>query len=643
MSEPKKFFISLDNTLQKGISLVSVSAAIFYFYCGFGGHVTRFQLIAPLVCFSLVVVFLRNTKSRLKVWKRFFDYFLAACSILVCIYLLATESQTYSLDVTLPSGFWLFVSLFFIFLVLEGTRRAVGSIMPALAGIFLIYNYIAQYLGGPLRTAPISVARIVDIQVYTFQGIWGIPISVCASIIVFFLVFAAMLRECGANDVFNDLAASLFGTMRGGPAKMAVVASGFFGMISGTSLANVQTTGVFTIPLMKKTGYSAAMAGAIESAASSGGQIMPPMMGATAFVMAAFLNVPYWTIVKIAILPGVLYFLSILTVVHFEAAKMGLKGLNRSELPSPRKAIVKSWIVVVPMAILIYFLGVVHSSATKSILMTTISLVVISMFDSRSRLSFRKLWRAFDQGMRSMASISLACLSAGIIIGVVFLTNFGIVLSSSLISLSHGNILLLLILAMLASLVLGMGMTTTACYLILAILVAPAMLRVGVPLMAAHLFILYFGTLSSLTPPVCLTAYAAAPLADAPPMKIGWLSLRITILAFIIPYLFCFSPSLLLHGSVADILITTISALIGVVGFGAGLQGYLYRSVNMIQRLLLVLGGIAMIIPGVRSDLLGFVLITIVSFYQALRERRIRERMKNKAVGEYTADCQSDV
>lgn len=509
----------------------------------------------------------------------------------------------------------IYVGIIMVIVVLEATRRAVGGALAGTALVFLLYAYFGPWMPGIFAHKGYSIERLANVMFTSTEGIYGIPIAVSSTYIVLFVLFGAFLSKCGGGKFFIDFAFSLTGRRRGGPAKAAVISSAFMGTMSGAAVANVVTTGTFTIPLMKRTGYKPVVAGAIEAVASTGGQIMPPIMGAAAFIMSELTEIPYITIAKSALIPALLFFFAIYLMVDNQAKKQGLEGLSREELPRIGATLAWGGHLIIPIAVLILMLVKAYSPM-KSVFWGIVLIVVIGMVRKTTRVHPWKLVEALVLGARNAVTIATACAGAGIIVGVISLTGLGLKFSDSLISLSGGNTFLALFFTMAASLILGCGMPTTAAYVVLASLAAPVLIHLGVSVIAAHLFILYFGCISTITPPVALSSYAAAGLAGADPTKVGNMAFKFGIVAYIIPYMIVFAPSLLMQGKPIHIVGGVVTACIGIIAFSAGVQGYLKKSCRLLERFILLIAGLSLLYPGIKTDILGLVLLLSVWGYQ---------------------------
>jgi len=477
-----------------------------------------------------------------------------------------------------------------ILVVLEATRRLMGPIIPAIAVFFLIYALTADYFPGFLQASGHSWSRVGRYVGLFVTGLYGNILKISATTIVSFVLFAQFLFITGAGDWFINIAQALLGHVRGGPAKVAVAASALMGTISGSGMANVATTGVLTIPLMIKTGYRPHFAGAVEAAASNGGQIMPPVMGIAAFIMIDFLQLPYNRIVLAGLLPALAYFGALFLMIDFEAAKTGLRGLPREELPSVRKTVLEGWHFIIPLIILIVLLMVVGYSPELSALYATGALVVIGYLNKRNRLSLKKIYLALKNTAMAMLMMAVVCAVAGIIVSCVQLTGLSYRLSTGLLGLAGGNVWLLLLLTAVSAIILGMGMTTSAVYIIMAVLVAPALVEVGFLPIAAHFYVFYFGVAALITPPVCPTSYIGAGIAGAPPMRTAITAARLAIVGFLVPIIFIFQPALLMEGSAIDVVFAATTTLIATVALAGGLAGYMFGNLNILFRIMLLLG-----------------------------------------------------
>ena len=575
-------------------------------------------------------------------WSKVLATFLGVAAVVSVIWLLREfdrllERTRYVDDV-------LFLDIFFgvicIILVLEATRRAINLTLPLIAFFFLVYTYFGSWMPWEFRHGGIGFLDIIDHFYLTDGGLWSAPMYVFVNYMFLFILFGAVLDASGAGKIYIDFAFLLTGRMRGGPAKAAVVASALSGTISGSATANIVTTGTFTIPLMIKMGYRPHIAASVETAASTGGQIMPPIMGTAAFLLAEFTGTSYFTIIKISVIPALLYFMSVFVFVHLEAAKNDIHGLSWEELPDIFSTIGRAFVFLIPPAVLIYFMVIgrsVQYAGVAGIIATIVSMALLGAIDYlregfrknnfsvavaldylRSGLS--KLIKALVRGARQCAPIAAACATAGIIIGATTITGLGLKFSSIVVSASGGSLFLGIILVGVASFVLGMGLPSSSAYIVLAAMAAPALIDLGhMSAVTAHMIIFWFSLDSCYTPPVCIPAYTAAAIAQADPMKTGWTSFRAAKGLYVIPFLFAYSPAILLNGSVAEIILVVLTTGIALVAGTAGLSGYLIGKTTWVERGGLLLGAFMMLWPGYAVQGSGFVLLTILVIFQVTR------------------------
>jgi TRAP transporter 4TM/12TM fusion protein len=503
-----------------------------------------------------------------------------------------------------------------VVLVLEGTRRMVGWPLVIIALIFIFYARFSYIFPGILWGRGFSWERISIYLYLQPDSLLGVALYIAASIVLAFILFGQTLFSTGGGQFITEVSTAIMGKFRGGAAKVAVLGSGLFGTMSGSAVSDVATTGVITIPMMKRIGYRPHVAAAIEAVASSGGGIMPPIMGAAAFVMSEFLEVPYTEIVIAAVIPAVFYYLIVFLQVDLQAAKIGLKGLQSHELPSLKRAINKGWFFIIPGVVLIYCLFLLHLRPAISGVYSAGTVVLISMFKKETRLGWKGFLAILEGTGRTLLDIGIICCTAGFIIGMVALTGLGFVFSKLLISIAGGSLFVLLVLTAIGSIILGMGMPITASYIILVILTAPALVELGVEPMAAHLFIIYFGILSFITPPVCLAVYTASGIARSEPMRTGFEGMRLGIVAYVVPFIFVFNPNLLLMGTVKDIILSVASTLSGALLLAIALQGYLFQKLNLIKRVCFILAAVGLFIPHLLTDFLGWGLAIALFFWE---------------------------
>ena len=502
-----------------------------------------------------------------------------------------------------------------VVITLEVTRRVIGKFLPLLAIILLVYGFWGQYIPGVLNHSGVSISRMVDQMYLSFEGIFGIALGISASFIFIFMLFGAFLEKSGAGDFFIDFSKAITAGSRGGAAKMAVVASALMGTLIGSASANVVITGSFTIPMMKKCGYKKEFAAAVEVLSSTGGQIMPPIMGAGAFIMAEYLGIPYLQVAYHAIIPAVFFFIAVFMMIDFEAMKLNLKPIPPKERLKVKLVLKSGFYKVIPLIVLILVL-LSGFTPRRAGLYAIVSTILISFFSKKDRMGFDKFKDALETGAINAIPVVTACACAGIVIGVMRATGLGLKFSNLVISASMGNLLMGLIIAAAAGIILGMGLPTTPTYIIQASLVAPALARLGLEPIVAHLFVFYFAVLSGMTPPVAVVAYAAAPLAQASPIKVGYKAFVLGIAAYFIPFMFVYEPKLILLNLSYYTIFAIIKAIIAIIILAAAVQGMFLVKTFYWQRIILALAFIILIIPGITRVVLGFSLITLVFILQ---------------------------
>ena len=508
-----------------------------------------------------------------------------------------------------------------ILLVIEAARRVVGIPMVAVVSVFITYAFVGQYMPGILAHKGLTIEQFVSHVYFTTEGIFGIPLGVSSTFIFLFILFGAYLESTGLGKFFIDAANAIAGWASGGPAKVAVLSSGLMGTVSGSSVANVVGTGSLTIPMMKKLGYHKNFAGAVEAAASTGGQLMPPVMGAAAFLMAEFVGVPYVEIVKAAVIPAFLYFMGVWLGVHFEAKRNNLKGIPREELPKFGQLLRERGHLAIPLLVIVWLL-VSGYTPMRAALVAIVLSIICSALRKSTRMKPLEIVKGLENGARNVLGVLVACAAAGIIIGVVTKTGVGLKLASGLLELSGGLLLPSMFLTMITAIILGMGVPTTANYVITSTIAAPALLQMGVPILAAHMFVFYFGIIADVTPPVALAAYAGAGIAGGNALKTGVNASKLAIAAFIIPYMFVLSPELLLvYGVDSGLIWALVTAVVGMVALSSALIGYLAAPLASWQRIILGAGGLMMIKPGLLTDIAGITIFAAVLFFQMRKKR----------------------
>ncbi|KON68962.1 C4-dicarboxylate ABC transporter [Peribacillus butanolivorans] len=514
------------------------------------------------------------------------------------------------------------VGLVAILLVLEATRRAVGLPIMVIAIVFVLYGLFGQYMPGFLSHRGLTFERMVQTMFFSTEGILGTPLAISSTFIFLFLLFGSFLIRTGVGQYFNDLSTAIAGRRIGGPAKVAIFSSALQGTISGSSVANVVTSGAFTIPMMKNLGYKKEFAGAVEAAASTGGQLMPPIMGAAAFLMVEFIGngITYWDIAKAASIPAILYFSGIWIMTHFEAKRLGLRGLTKEEMPSKKEVFGKIYLLIPIIAIVLLLMS--NITVTHAALYSIVISVIVGFINKDVRMKFIDIIYALVDGARTALAVAAATASAGIIVGIVTKTGLGLKLANGLIDLSGGYLIPTLMLTMVAALVLGMGSPTTANYVITSTIAAPAIILLGVPDLSAHLFVFYFGIIADITPPVALAAFAAAGVSGGEPIKTGIESSKLAIAAFIIPYIFVLSPQMLMIDTTwMEVVWVVLTAMTGMIAIGAGVIGYWVRGMHWLERILAIVVGLLLIYPETISDIIGLTTFVILLGLQYLRNR----------------------
>jgi TRAP transporter 4TM/12TM fusion protein len=598
------------------VSVLAVAWSLFHLTTGFLGARPAFQQRAVHLAFGLVLVFLTVPlvrKGSRRGWTRVVDVLLAASAAAATGYVawdyegILLRSGTFH-----PYELWLGGLL--VLAILEGTRRTIGWPLPLLTLLALAYAVVGGDLPGLLGHRGYSTRRIISTLYLTYDGIFGLILGVSATFVFLFVLFGVFFRESGAGQFFLELAQALLGGVRGGSAKVAIVGSSLFGMISGSTVANVGTVGTVTIPLMKRSGFSPSLAAAVESAASVAGQLMPPVMGAAAFIMAEVLGVPYIQVALAAALPAALYYFALFVMVDLRAAKLGLRGLPAEERPSLGSVLRRGWPSLIPVAVLIHLMGVVGYSPGLACFWATLTVVVVGL--ARRTLPLAVMLKTLADGALAALEVVMAVACVGVIIGIVVLTGIGLKLSTLLLDASGGNLLVLLVLTMLASLVLGTALPTTATYVLLAVLVAPAIVKFGVPVLAAHLFVFYFGVIADITPPTALCVFVASNIAGAPFQRTCWLACRLALAGFILPFFFVYGPGLVLIGSWGTVGLAAATATLGVVALAAAMEGHLLRPLAWPDRAAAVAAALLLIHAGWLTDLLGGAILVVVAARQ---------------------------
>ena len=629
----KKRSSKSNKILDTILSLVCLLAAIFHIFIAWNTSISIIQQRVFHVFVMILIFFLMKCSASAKTEKKYSATIYGLCSLLAVVsgsyFLLRTNLDVMlkrsiqgTSDVEILFGVLLIIGVMYL------AWRTVGWALSALSAIFLLYAIAGPYMPDIISHRGYTIPYITNYISWTSESIFGTCISACVSFVALYIIFGELLDKFGAGQFFIDIAYALTGRMKGGPAEAAVVSSALMGSINGSAVANVVTTGTFTIPLMKKVGYRPEFAGAVEAVASTGGQILPPVMGAAAFVMADLTGIPYSTIIIAAIVPGILYYLSLGTSVYLEADKRGLEAEHQENLPQVKQILKEGWYYGLPIVTLIIALLGFNLSANYSALFSIGVLLILGFgkeWFTHRRLPFREVFEALVKGSKTTVSVTIACACAGIVIGIVSMTGIGIKFTSIVFQLSGGNVILMLLLVMLACIVMGMGLPSTAAYIIAATVGVPTLVAAGISTLAANLFVFYFAIMSFITPPVAVAAYAAAGLADASASKTGWQAFLLGMPGFIIPFVYVFNPALLIvETSTMDTLYIVILATFGVILTSIAVIGWFKGKLNPIIRLLIAISAILMFVSGTIYDIIGFVMgISIMSYLLITRKKRI--------------------
>lgn len=613
--------LSLKNFLKPS-PLIAIAWSLFQAYDIVVGFLHPLILYPIHVTFAVALVFLNSPASKEGKTHKLFDSLLVLFTFTIGVYLIL-NFQRFSTRIPFvhsPTMMDIFFGVSLVVLLLEACRRTVGLCLTLIAIFFIFYGFAGKYMPGLLAHRGLSIERFVDLQVLSPNGIFGLPIGVSAGLVFYFILFGAFMERSGGGELFTDLAYSVAGRVRGGAAKASVVSSALYGTISGSAVANVVITGQFTIPLMKRSGLSPAFAGAVEAVASTGGQIMPPIMGAAAFILAQIVGISYWEVAIAAVIPACLYYVALFFTIDFEAVKKGLRGLTKAELPDVRAGLKLRIHLLLPLAILIYYIITATVTPVTAVFRAILATIIVSFLRKATRIGPQRLLSALEKGAKDAVTVAIPCAVAGIVIGIVINSGLGLKFTDLMIYLSGGVLIVTLILVMLGVIILGMGMPTSAAYLIGAILLAPALINLGVTPIAAHMFIFYFGVISMITPPVALAAFAAASISGSDLWNTGLLAFRIALPGFLIPYIFVFHNGLLFKGSWVEILWVSATTIVGVIGFAGGTTGYFAKKTSIAERFFLLIGALLLIVPEKMTDIIGLAILVGVFVLQICRK-----------------------
>ena len=621
----KKGGVKMDKIVKRLEFLLCACFVFFQLYTAFFGNLFGISQKAVHLGLMISIIFLGACISHQS--KKFgkilqvFDILFAAFGLFFAVYI-TSIARALTADTTLYTPTMRVVGIAIILMLVILAWIKVGPLMSIVVVFFVFYAFNGRLFPSLLSHGGMKLDRFVRLVSFTSEGIFGSPLTASSTFIATFIILGSLFSVTGVGDYMCRLASSLFGGVRGGPAKVAVVSSALFGSISGSAVANVVGTGTMTIPLMKKVGYKPEFAGAVEATASTGGSIMPPIMGSAAFLMAEYVGCRYWDVVVAAFIPAILYYLAILFQVDLYALRNKLPIMSRDTLPPIRDTMKEIW-KLSPMVILVLLIGPLRFTVQRAGIITVVVTVIVSCLSKETRLTKKRILNFISDAAHGCCTVAIATAAAGIIIGSVVGTGLSVRLSSVLVRLAGGNIVLLLIYTMIASLILGMGLPASACYLLLASLVAPAIVELGVPIMAAHLFVLYFGIISNVTPPVAMAAYAAAGIADCNPTKCGIQAFKLAIGGFLLPYFFSFNDVLLMNGSVGSIVVAVIGAVAGIYCMSCCIEGYIWSApINWVGRILIGIAGLCLIDPSLMTDVVGICLAVLVHVTFITRSRR---------------------
>lgn len=612
---------------KKYVYVLGIIAVLFHFYVLVIHPISYWRLYLMHILFGMLLVYaIYKPGKKFKDTVPWYDVLLMLAGIGTVIYCITAErGMAYRMGSNPTTADLIAISIILL-LLLEGTRRIYGMILPTVAIVFLLYCHFGQYFSGGLGHSGYSWKKTISYML-GYEAVFGSPMNASATMVFLFMVFGAFLTFSGAGPFFIDLAMSLAGSKRGGPAKVAVISSALFGTVSGNSVANVVSTGAFTIPLMKSVGYKPKFAAAVEATASSGGQIMPPILGSAAFIMAELIGAPYSEIMLASIIPALLYFFTVFLMVDIEAAKNNLTGVAKEELPK-RKYVLQNLYMLLPLVVLTIVMTVLNQSAIRAASWGILSCIIVYIIKNR-KFSLKEILDAMADGAKSACGMICACGTAGIVVGVLNMTGAGIKFASFVVEVANGHRLVALILTMIASLILGMGLPTSASYIICAAVAAPALIDMGLTAIQAHMFVFYFACISAITPPVAMAAYAGATISGSKPMEVGFTACKLGICAFIVPFMFCYAPTLLWKGAAGDIIVTIITALIGATMLSYGLQRYagcFSLPLGIIPACILIASALLMIIPGTVTDLIGIAGACVVLIPLFLKRRHMQKK-----------------
>lgn len=620
----------ITTTVDKIVNVIAFTTALFSIlyvsniFLRIGWIIELRVYLATMLMVSLVLVFclFRARRDSTKSGIPWYDYLFILASIVSIGYMAVNYDTVFDhLGTGYVSPLESVLFIIAVIVILEGTRRTVGLPVVIIAILFLAQVFFSNYLPGILHSRGYSVSSVAWNLYMSDDGIFGAPLKVVCTIVFAFLVFGQVLSKAGASETFVQLPMAILGHVRGGPVKVAVLGSAFMAMLSGSAIANVSSTGLITIPLMKKSGYDKDFAGAVEAVASSGGSLTPPIMGGSVFLMAEWLDLPYVYLCFCALLPAIFYYLNVFLIVDLEAARTGMKGMSRDSLPLTLEVIKKGWVHFLPIILLIYLLAALNLRPEMAAIYSMIAVIVISFWGKHNRMGPRELFECLHVSFRQLLMVIMAVASAGIIVGCLSVTGLGVTMGSSFLELAGGNIAILMVLAAIAAFIMGMGMHPVVIYIILAVTLAPPLVVSGVPVVAAHFFVMICAMMALITPPVAMAVFAAVAISDGTIMKTGLHAMRLGAVLYFLAFWCVYRPAVVLQGTTIDIVIAIAAGLVSIIGFSAGSMGYAFKPMNWLERSLLIIGAILLIPPGIWNNIFGFAIIASVIARQLIFNR----------------------
>lgn len=617
MDAPKDSNFNL--LFRKIMRIVAIGMSLFHIITAAAGALPTMQQRCVHLGLAVILIYMQSFLKEKNSIKKAFCVVMIALATVISIYVFFSWQQM-TQRVAYPKTIDIFLGLIMAIAVIDGTRRTTGLALPIVAVVFILYAYFGNLLPRIIGHKGYDITRIVGMLFMETEGIYSSILGISATYIFVFILFGSFLESSGAGKFFIDLATGLVGKKRGGSAMVSTISSGLFGMVSGSAVANIMAVGPLTVPMMTESGYDNRFSGSVLSVAGTGGQIMPPVMGAAAFIMAETLGIPYVAVAGAAAIPAILYYVAIIFTIQMRSNRLGVKPMK--EVPDWKKVFKKDFYLAFPLILLVILLAVVRWSPAKSGFWSIVALIGVAQIKKSTRMNLNKILDTLEKGAYDALQVALICSLAGVMIAMLSLTGLGIRISSLLLLLSGGKMAALLIITMIAGLILGMGMTTSSVYIILSVLVAPALIQMNVPALAAHMFTFYFGILSAITPPVAVASYAAASVVKDNPMKLGFAAWTVGIPGYIIPYMFLYNPELLLLGSIPEIILVTTLSLIATWFMSMSIEGFYKSEINIIGRIIILIGAILLIKPGLLSGMIGIGLAGTIILPQYIKYKK---------------------